>query len=145
LTSSFNKHQWKRPLISHFIIKHKASYSTTPKSNIKEPATSFSQLLDIARPELKIIGGAIGFLIISTGVTMAIPSCIGIVMDVVQGSSSPSIISSIGNIGLLKGKLSFVTVDNVFQIVGGLALVGALANTGRSILMKVASERSLTC
>ncbi|CAN0331444.1 unnamed protein product, partial [Hapterophycus canaliculatus] len=44
------------------------------------------QLLELARPESKLIGGAIGLLLGSTAISLAIPKIMGVLIDsVMQG------------------------------------------------------------
>ncbi|KAJ2771311.1 ATP-binding cassette permease mdl1 [Coemansia nantahalensis] len=87
------------------------------------------RLFRLARPEYKMLGGAVGLLFVSSGVTMAIPFSMGRIVDIVThaGAAVP--------FGLTLGQL--------FGAMAALFVVGAAANTGRVILIRTAGERMI--
>ncbi|CAH1792181.1 unnamed protein product [Owenia fusiformis] len=85
------------------------------------------RLLSLARPEWLRLGGAVGLLVISSGVTMAVPFCIGKVIDIIYDS---------GKDGNMVEKLT-----SFCQVLVGVFLVGAVANAGRVYLMSTSGQR----
>lgn len=73
------------------------------------------------------ISGAIGFLIISSGVTMAVPFALGQVLDIIYAST--------GDLGAAREKL-----DALCFMLCGVFLVGGLCNFGRVYLMSISGE-----
>lgn len=91
-------------------------------------ATSFGKIVALAKPERKPLTQAIGLLMISSGVSMSVPFTIGKLIDFFS-SSNPSI-----PLGLSLG-----------QAGAGLMLlftIGAAANAGRSLLMRMSGEET---
>ncbi|GJN92062.1 hypothetical protein Rhopal_005090-T1 [Rhodotorula paludigena] len=83
------------------------------------------RLVQLARPERKTIGLAIGLLCISSGVSLSIPLGIGRIIDIFSGQSTGLPVSVPAAAGLLA--LFFA--------------VGAGANMGRTILMRISGQR----
>ncbi|KAJ2419450.1 ATP-binding cassette permease mdl1, partial [Coemansia sp. RSA 2531] len=75
------------------------------------------RLLRLAKPEYKLLGGAVGLLFVSSTVTMAVPFSMGKIIDMVtnSGASIP--------FGL--------SLTQVFVGLGSVFVVGAIANAGR--------------
>ncbi|KAJ2731581.1 ATP-binding cassette permease mdl1 [Coemansia sp. BCRC 34962] len=87
------------------------------------------RLLRLARPEYKLLGGAVGLLFVSSTVTMAVPFSMGKIIDIVtsSGASIP--------FGL--------SLTQVFVGLGSVFVVGAIANAGRVMLIRTAGERMI--
>ncbi|KAJ2888784.1 ATP-binding cassette permease mdl1 [Coemansia asiatica] len=87
------------------------------------------RLFQMARPEYKLLTGAVGLLFISSGVTMMVPFSMGKIIDIVTnaGSTIP--------FGLSLGQ--------VFAGLGATFVIGAVANAGRVILIRTAGERMI--
>ncbi|KAJ2777879.1 ATP-binding cassette permease mdl1 [Coemansia javaensis] len=85
------------------------------------------RLFRLARPEYRLLGGAVGLLFVSSSVTMAVPFSMGRIIDLVTnaGAAVP--------FGL--------TLGQMFAGLGAVCVVGALANAGRIVLIRVAGER----
>ncbi|KAG1681986.1 ATP-binding cassette sub-family B member 10, mitochondrial [Nymphon striatum] len=84
------------------------------------------RFIRLAKPERLRIAGAIGFLVITSGVTLAVPYCLGKVIDIIYSTPKNE----------MKEKLqNFCLVLMVVFIVGGLA------NFGRVYLMETAGQR----
>ncbi|KAJ1729294.1 ATP-binding cassette permease mdl1 [Coemansia biformis] len=87
------------------------------------------RLFRLARPEYKLLGGAVGLLFVSSSITMVVPFSMGRIVDIVTnaGTAVP--------FGLTLGQL--------FTGMGALFAVGAVANTGRIMLIRTAGERMI--
>lgn len=96
--------------------------ATKPAPVISE----MKRLLILAKPEKWRLAGAVALLFISSGVTMAIPFCMGKVIDTIY---SPV------NEGKLVEKLNMICKYLVV-----IFLIGALANFGRVYLMQVSGQ-----
>ncbi|KAL8376453.1 hypothetical protein RB595_007509 [Gaeumannomyces hyphopodioides] len=87
------------------------------------------RLLKIARPELKWLGVAFVFLLISSSVTMSIPFSVGRILDLAtQGNVEDTRILGLTLTQFFLGFATFLTV-------------GAVANFGRIILLRIVGER----
>ncbi|XP_064621252.1 ATP-binding cassette sub-family B member 10, mitochondrial-like [Lineus longissimus] len=89
--------------------------------------SDMARLLRLAKPEKWRLSGAIAFLLISSTVSMAIPFCMGKVIDIIYTSAKG---------GQLKEKLS-----NICKILLGVFLIGGVANFGRVYLISVSGQR----
>lgn len=87
------------------------------------------RLFSLAKPETKPMMGAIGLLTISSAVSMSVPLIIGKFVD----AGSVKDISQLSFYGL--------SLNQFFVAVGGLFIVGAIANTGRVIILKTIGEK----
>lgn len=68
--------------------------STPPPPRVQNPAaaitTQAGRLLELAWPERKLLGGALGLLLGSTTISLAVPKVMGSLIDsVMQGSGEP--------------------------------------------------------
>ncbi|PKS11642.1 hypothetical protein jhhlp_001793 [Lomentospora prolificans] len=87
------------------------------------------RLLKIARPELKLLAIAVGFLAVSSCVTLSLPYIVGKVLDLVTNSAEED------------PKLFGFTLTQFFFGLGGLLTLGAGANFARIILLRIIGER----
>nr|CAD90041.1 putative ATP-binding cassette transporter protein [Paracoccidioides brasiliensis] len=88
------------------------------------------RLLKIARPEAKILSMALLCLLISSSITMSIPFSIGKILDIATHSSPEG-----GN------ELFGLTLPVFYSVLGGVLLLGAAANCGRIIILRIVGER----
>ena len=86
------------------------------------------RLIKIARPEVGILSVAVVFLMVSSVITMSIPFSIGRILDVATGSGGGDMI-----FGLSPGTF--------YLALGSVLTVGALANYGRIIILRIVGER----
>jgi putative ABC transport system ATP-binding protein len=88
------------------------------------------RLLKIARPESKALGFAFFFLLISSSITMAVPFSIGKIMDAATK-------------GVMEGggELFGMSMPMFYTALGGILLLGAGANYGRIIILRIVGER----
>ncbi|OJD12644.1 hypothetical protein AJ78_06799 [Emergomyces pasteurianus Ep9510] len=88
------------------------------------------RLLKIARPEAKILSVAFLCLLISSSITMSIPFSIGKILDIATHSSPEG-----GN------QLFGLTLPVFYGVLGGVLALGAVANYGRIIILRIVGER----
>jgi putative ABC transport system ATP-binding protein len=88
------------------------------------------RLIKIARPEVGVLGWAFLFLIVSSSISMTIPFSIGKFLDVATKSGEE------GN-NMLYG----FDLQTLYLALGGILFVGAGANYGRIIILRVVGER----
>lgn len=100
--------------------------SSSSKSPRSQTWTQVKQLLHLAKPERKYIAGAVGLIAISSAVSMTVPSVIGTLIDHVSHPES----------------LIYGMTRNQFLVgLGGVFIVGAMANAGRIVILKVTGEK----
>jgi ABC-type bacteriocin/lantibiotic exporter with double-glycine peptidase domain len=102
---------------SHEMISFPDSIST--KATLKK-------LLRLARPEIGYIGGAIGLLLISSGVNMLIPYGVGRIMDFIMAGTV------------------IQQMQHYVWWISGVILLSGISNFGRVFLIKLAGERVVT-
>jgi putative ABC transport system ATP-binding protein len=88
------------------------------------------RLFKVARPEAKWLGFAFFFLLISSSITMSIPFSIGKIMDTATKSAEEG-----GN------QLFGLSLPMFYSALGGILLLGACANYGRIIILRIVGER----
>ena len=89
------------------------------------------RLIKIARPEAGVLGFALAFLLVSSSITMLIPFSIGKILDVATNADS--------------GNAIFGFAPSTFYIgLGTILAVGASANYGRIIILRIVGERIVT-
>uniref|UniRef100_A0AAG5CZS9 ATP-binding cassette sub-family B member 10, mitochondrial n=1 Tax=Anopheles atroparvus TaxID=41427 RepID=A0AAG5CZS9_ANOAO len=98
------------------------------QSKLKLQSTDVKRLLGFAQSERWNIAGGVGCLIISSAITMSVPFGLGKILDIIYASSAET--------GIAKEKL-----DQFCLILGGIFLLGGLANFGRVYLFSNASLR----
>jgi putative ABC transport system ATP-binding protein len=87
------------------------------------------RLIKIARPEAKWLGLAFAFLLTSSAITMSIPFSIGKILDLATKDPSEG--------GMLFG----LDLNTFYFALAGVLTVGAAANYGRIIILRVVGER----
>lgn len=106
-----------------------------------------TRLLRLARPEVWYIMGALCLIVVSSTVSMLVPSVIGKLLDLAKSSNSSDKENSEGSDGKDKdkdkeeGTIYGFTPKNFCIIMCGVFVAGALANCGRIIILKVTGER----
>lgn len=90
------------------------------------------RLLKIARPETKTLGLAVLLLVISSSISMSIPASIGKIIDIATNREAA------------KDILFGLDIGTFYVALGGVLTVGALANYGRIILLRIVGERIVT-
>lgn len=108
-------------------LSAKLSKSGDPKGGFPE----IWRLIKIARPEAKMLGVAFLLLLVSSSITMSIPFSIGKILDMAtQGGADEN------------GKMLFGLSTNVFYAaLAGVLTLGASANYGRIIILRIVGER----
>lgn len=106
------------------VLRRFASTSNQPSR--AQTWSQVKQLLQMAKPERKYIAGAVGLIAISSAVSMSVPSVIGTMIDHVSNPDS----------------LIYGFTRNQFLVgLGGVFIVGAVANAGRIVILKVTGEK----
>ena len=90
------------------------------------------RLIKIALPEIGVLGWAFLFLIVSSSISMTIPFSIGKFLDVATKAEEG------GN------KLYGFDLSTLYLALGGILIVGAGANYGRIIILRIVGERIVT-
>ena len=88
------------------------------------------RLIKIARPEAGVLGWAFLFLIVSSSISMTIPFSIGKFLDVATKSSENG-----------ENQLYGFDLTTLYMALGGILVVGAGANYGRIIILRIVGER----
>ncbi|XP_041981703.1 ATP-binding cassette sub-family B member 10, mitochondrial [Aricia agestis] len=101
---------------------------SSEKINVKLKPSELKRLLSLAEPEKWTLTGAIGLLIISSSVSMAIPFSLGMVLDIIY-SGTTDLVSA-------REKL-----DSLCLMLCGVFLVGGVCNFGRVYLMSISGQR----
>lgn len=112
-------------MMMHGPMMHRFA-STSSKSPRLQTWRQVKQLLQLAKPERKYIAGAVGLIAISSAVTMTVPSVIGTLIDHVSHPDT-----------LIYG----MTKTQFLVALGGVFIVGAAANSGRIVILKVTGEK----
>ncbi|KAI9767908.1 MAG: ATP-binding cassette permease mdl1 [Geoglossum simile] len=86
------------------------------------------RLLRIARPEAKYLGAAFACLLLSSSITMSIPFSIGKIIDLATNSSGD-------------GRLFGLELQQFYIALGSVLALGASANYGRIIILRIVGER----
>ncbi|CAG2053292.1 unnamed protein product [Timema podura] len=106
-------------------VKSKIFSTLTSKEKLFK-STEIKRLLSLAKPEKWKLTGAICLLLVSSTVTMAVPFCLGKVIDIIYTADAAN------------------TRDNLNKLSGVLLvifLVGSLCNFGRVYLMSTSGQR----
>ncbi|KAL8910286.1 MAG: hypothetical protein Q9171_004409 [Xanthocarpia ochracea] len=90
------------------------------------------RLIKIARPEAKVLSVAFVFLLISSGISMSIPFSIGKIMDIATKPETGS------------EQLFGMDLTTFYIALGGVLALGAAANYGRIIILRIVGERIVT-
>lgn len=86
------------------------------------------RLVKIARPEAGVLGWAFLFLLVSSSISMSIPFSIGKFLDV---ATKPEMGSQLYGFDL----------STLYLALGGILIVGASANYGRILILRIVGER----
>ena len=86
------------------------------------------RLIKIARPEARVLGYAFIFLLVSSAISMSIPFSIGRILDIATKSDSGSYIFGLD-------------LTTFYIALAGVLTVGAAANYGRIIILRIVGER----
>ena len=86
------------------------------------------RLIKIARPEAGVLGFAFIFLLISSSISMSIPFSIGKILDIATKTDSGNVIFG-------------MELSSFYLALGSVLAVGAAANYGRIIILRIVGER----
>jgi putative ABC transport system ATP-binding protein len=106
-----------------------AKLSKDDKSKTTKPGLGeIWRLIKIARPEAGPMGIAVGLLLVSSSITMAIPFSIGKILDVATSAGGDNAIFGL-------------SPSTFYLSLGGILVLGASANYGRIIILRIVGER----
>ncbi|KAL9601467.1 MAG: hypothetical protein Q9219_002533 [cf. Caloplaca sp. 3 TL-2023] len=87
------------------------------------------RLVKIAKPETKALSVAFAFLLVSSGISVSVPFSIGKILDVVTKPDAGT--------DLLFG----LDMTTFYAALGGVLVIGAAANYGRIMILRIVGER----
>jgi len=93
------------------------------------------RLLSLAGPEKYRLAGAIGLLIISSGVSMSVPFALGKIIDLIYNMDQVKSSESADKVSIRE------RLNNVCLLLASVFTLGAACNFGRVYLMRVAGQR----
>jgi hypothetical protein len=99
-------------------------------AKIKADPASILKLLSLAKPQWPLLTVGISCLVVSTGVNLGIPWAIGRIIDYFAPGSEATLL-----FGLPLEQATWALV--------GILLVGALANSGRAMALRLAGQRTV--
>ncbi|KAG8159034.1 hypothetical protein KVR01_011477 [Diaporthe batatas] len=109
-------------------LNMRARLSKEGKSSGQGGWAEIVRLVKIARPEVKWLGISCVFLLISSAVTMSIPFSVGRILDIATSSKdAPTVLG--------------LTLNQFFLGFAAFMTLGALANFGRVVLLRIVGER----
>lgn len=111
-------------------VNLRAKLAKDGSSGKKSGFAEIWRLFKIARPEAKALSFAFFFLLVSSSITMSIPFSIGKIMDGATKSVEEG-----------GGQLFGLSMPMFYTALGGVLLVGAAANYGRIIILRIVGER----
>ncbi|KAF4982013.1 hypothetical protein FZEAL_2263 [Fusarium zealandicum] len=106
-----------------------AKLSREGKQQGKAGMDEIWRLIRIARPELRWLAIAFVFLVVSSSVTMSIPFSVGRILDLATKGDAEDI------------RLFGLTMNQFFFGLGTILTLGAMANFGRVVLLRIVGER----
>ena len=108
-----------------------ARLSDTKQGQDKAGFGEVWRLIKIARPEAGVLGFALVFLLISSAISMSVPFSIGKIIDVAtKGGDSDTLFG--------------LSPATFYVALGSVLTVGAVANYGRIIILRIVGERVVT-
>jgi len=110
-------------------VNLRAKLSKEGKGQSKAGLGEIWRLIKVAKPEIRWLGIAFVFLVISSSVTMSIPFSVGRILDI----STKTDVEDIRLFGL--------TLNQFFFGLGSILTLGAMANYGRVVLLRIVGER----
>ncbi|KAL2111823.1 hypothetical protein VUR80DRAFT_9211 [Thermomyces stellatus] len=110
-------------------INLSARLSKDGKTQGKPRSDEIWRLIKIARPEVRWLALAVGFLAVSSCVTLSLPYIVGKVLDLVTASGDQDT------------RIFGLTLTQFFFALGGFLTLGAAANFARIILLRIIGER----
>lgn len=106
-----------------------AKLSKEGKGQAKAGMGEIMRLIRVAKPEIRWLGLAFVFLVISSSVTMSIPFSVGRILDISTKTEVEDI------------RLFGFTLKQFFFGLGTVLTLGAMANFGRVVLLRIVGER----
>ncbi|KUI71164.1 ATP-dependent permease MDL1, mitochondrial [Cytospora mali] len=109
-------------------VNMSARLSKEGKASAQGGWAEIVRLVKIARPEVKWLGISCVFLLISSAVTMSIPFSVGRILDIATANKdAPTVLG--------------LTLNQFFLCFAAFMTLGAVANFGRVVLLRIVGER----
>lgn len=119
-------------------VSQKVSYKLSSSDSKASGWKDIKRLFRLAKPESKAMALALALILISSSVSMVIPSVIGKLMDIAkEGQEEEKEGKEAGEETLVYG----LTLPQFYTTLGVVFVVGALANVGRIVILKVTGEK----
>ncbi|BEJ13814.1 hypothetical protein CspHIS471_0309880 [Cutaneotrichosporon sp. HIS471] len=96
----------------------------------KADSASVMKLLSLAKPQWKLLTVGVTCLVLSTGVSLAVPYVIGKIIDFFAPGSKENLLFGL-------------PLEQAAGVLGIVLLIGAIANSGRSICLRLAGQRTV--
>ncbi|KAK6909635.1 hypothetical protein I203_103656 [Kwoniella mangroviensis CBS 8507] len=130
ITQTDSKETSKRSILSRITsnlsLKPVAETHTSKEGGEDSGSSSVIKLLELAKPESKNLGIAVGLLLVSSSVSMLVPLTIGKLIDFFSSNSTQFL------------GLSFPVAAGLLAVT---FCIGATANAGRAIIMRTSGQR----
>ncbi|KAL1411619.1 ATP-binding cassette permease mdl1 [Vanrija albida] len=107
-----------------------ASTSVATKPEKKADTASVMKLISLAKPQWRLLTFGVGMLVISTGVSLSVPAIIGRIIDFFAPGSKETLLFGL-------------PLDQAAIALAVFLLVGALANSARSIALRLAGQKTV--
>ncbi|WVQ81766.1 protoheme IX farnesyltransferase [Cryptococcus sp. DSM 104549] len=107
-----------------------AAASPTGGKDSKPDASSILKLLSLAQPQWRLLTAGVAFLSVSTAVNLSIPWAIGRIIDYFAPGSNETLLFGL-------------PLEQATGALAGILLLGAAANSGRSICLRLAGQRTV--
>ena len=101
----------------------------------------FLRLLRLAKPETKIIAGALACLVITSAVNMSLPLLIGKIIDTAEPSSVEASSDDLGKNKQNVARQFGLGNYGFYFVLAGFFAAGAFSNFGRTFLLRISGER----
>ncbi|KAB8446230.1 hypothetical protein FH972_025212 [Carpinus fangiana] len=113
-------------------LRAKLSKDGSGKGSSKPGWSEIVRLLKIARPEARTLGLACSLLAVSSAITVSVPFSIGKILDIATSKDG------------LQDMLFGLDISTFYIALAGVLSVGAMANYGRVLLLRIVGERVVT-
>ncbi|AAW46499.1 ATP-binding cassette, sub-family b, member 10, mitochondrial precursor, putative [Cryptococcus deneoformans JEC21] len=103
---------------------------TSPGKDAKPDTSSILKLLTLAKPQWKLLTVGVAFLSVSTAVNLSIPWAIGRIIDFFAPGSEETLLFGL-------------PLEHATGALAVVLLIGAAANSGRSVCLRLAGQRTV--
>lgn len=108
----------------------------SPKDSKASGWLDIKRLFKLAKPETNSMLLALALIIVSSGITMLVPSVIGKLLDIAKDE-----LEAQDKDEVVETKIFGMNSMQFYSTLGGVFVIGALANVGRIVILKTTGER----